>query len=184
MKTLLFVVCVILALICAGQGYWILNRLSGSEAETNPPPVMQELSRIESSPGADGMDRRQDADDAGREVRGDSLREDAWAEYRSADDELNRVYKKIFRLYEDDPEFLENLRKAQRAWIAFRDAHMEARLPRGPAVGSAYPMCRALHLAGLTRERTAQLRVWTEGLEEGHVDAGTVKRKHEIEAMR
>ena len=59
------------------------------------------------------------------------------------------------------PGYFDTLLSAQRAWIAFRDAHCasEGYLFRG---GSGEPMMISGCKAGLTRERTEQLRALVE----------------------
>ena len=59
------------------------------------------------------------------------------------------------------PGYFDTLLDAQRAWIAFRDAHCasEGYLFRG---GSGEPMMISGCKAGLTRERTQQLRALVE----------------------
>ena len=102
------------------------------------------------------------------------------AEFDKADKELNRVYRKIFAEYADDKVFLEKLKLAQRAWIKFRDAHMESLFPEEEKrlhYGSVYPMCYSIHMKKITEERTRQLKVWLEGIEEGDVCSGSVKVK-------
>ena len=94
------------------------------------------------------------------------------------DGKLNRVYQAILSQYKEDRDFLEKLRKAQRAWLNFRDAELEARFPaeqKQAHYGSVYPMCAAQFLVQLTQERIKQLQKWLEGLEEGDVCAGSVQ---------
>jgi len=73
----------------------------------------------------------------------------AAADYRKADAELTRAYRKL----EKTPE----LRAAERAWIAYRDAECayEAAPNQG---GSIAPMVTSMCLAARTRERIAVLR--------------------------
>ena len=97
---------------------------------------------------------------------------------KSTEDELTRVYQKVIQRYakgsEADLALVDKLRKAQRAWIKFRDAHIEAIFPsEGSRHFSARPMCAAMLQAGLTDARIKQLREWLDGLEEGDVCAGT-----------
>lgn len=79
-----------------------------------------------------------------------------------ADAELNRVYQKLLAANAEDKVFVEKLKNAQRAWIAFRDAQLEALYPTvdNPRVtyGSVYPMCHCIAEEELTVERTRQLR--------------------------
>ncbi len=89
-------------------------------------------------------------------------------DFEAADAELNRVWREaVASARAADGEMDANadgrssyestLRDAQRAWIAFRDAHCswEGYEARGGSMESMlYEMCRA----SLTRERTEQLR--------------------------
>lgn len=106
------------------------------------------------------------------------LNQCATDQLNEVDKELNRVYQAILSQYEEDHEFLEKLRKAQRAWLKFRDAELEARFPaeqKQAHYGSVYPMCAAHYLVQLTQERIKQLRKWLEGVDEGDVCAGSVQ---------
>ncbi len=48
-------------------------------------------------------------------------------ELAKADKTLNDVYGLVVAQMADDPLFVKNLRSAQRAWLAFRDAELKAR---------------------------------------------------------
>jgi len=88
---------------------------------------------------------------------------DACQKYEQADLELNQVYQVVIEAYKGDDQFEEALRKAQRAWLVFRDAHIVSLFPaeeKQTNYGSVYPMCRCSVLASLTEERTKQLRQW------------------------
>jgi uncharacterized protein YecT (DUF1311 family) len=108
------------------------------------------------------------------------LNQCASSHLQAADDELNRVYQAILRQYKDDREFLEKLRNAQRVWVTFRDAELEAKFPLGDKqyhYGSVYPMCANHFLAQRTWERVKHLRKWLDGTKEGDVCAGSVQSK-------
>ena len=97
---------------------------------------------------------------------------------QQADDELNRIYRGILKQYSEDRVFLEKFRKAQRAWLLFRDAELEAKFPENDKqsyYGSVYPMCAAQFLAQRTQERIKQLQEWLEGAEEGDLCAGSLR---------
>ena len=99
-------------------------------------------------------------------------------QYQEADAELNRVYKAILEKYKKDPLFIEKLRSAQRAWLAYRDAEIDAKYPHageGNYYGSIFPMCDSLYRAQLTEERTRKLREWLDGGEEGDACSGSVE---------
>jgi len=100
-------------------------------------------------------------------------------EFKTADKELNAVYRQILEDYAEDDVFITNLKEAQRCWIAFRDAQLKMKFPdREPGYyGSVLPMCEAAYLAELTQDRIKALKVWVDGVVEGDVCAGTVKVK-------
>lgn len=99
-------------------------------------------------------------------------------EYSAADAELNRVYKAILEKYKKDPLFIDKLRATQRAWLAYRDAEIDAKYPHaaeGSYYGSIFPMCDSLYKAQLTQERVEKLREWLDGAEEGDACSGSVE---------
>jgi uncharacterized protein YecT (DUF1311 family) len=103
---------------------------------------------------------------------------DACAQYKKADQALNATYAEVLKDYAKDPQFLATLKQAQRAWIAFRDAHLAARFPKPDKqaeYGSSYPMCRCAVLTEFTEQREKELRVWADGIPEGDVCNGSVK---------
>ncbi len=108
-----------------------------------------------------------------------AMNQEASETYKSADAELNRVYQQIKKEYADDPAFLDALRTSQRNWITFRDSELKLKYPdREPGwYGSVQPMCESYYLAELTNERTAKLKTWLTGIEEGDACAGSVKTK-------
>ncbi len=116
------------------------------------------------------------ADGSGRAWGADN----SCAEYEKSDAELNKAYKKILNDYKQDQVFLEKLKQAQKAWLAFRDAHVNAVYPEADKqteYGSAYGMCRCLVLKELTEVRVEQLKKWVDGVEEGDVCAGSVRNR-------
>jgi uncharacterized protein YecT (DUF1311 family) len=102
----------------------------------------------------------------------------ACGDYNQADREMNQVYQTILRDYAKNRAFITALRKAQLAWIHYRDAHLNSIFPGDRSqYGSINTMCRCNDLAELTKERTQVLNRWFEGIEEGDVCAGSVKVK-------
>jgi len=80
---------------------------------------------------------------------------------KAADAELNRVYQELLSKSKGDASATKKLRDAQRAWIAFRDAQLEALYPaedKQREYGSIYPMCYAIVTTAMTKDRTIQLR--------------------------
>jgi uncharacterized protein YecT (DUF1311 family) len=80
---------------------------------------------------------------------------------READADLNHVYQRLLSKMKGDDNATKKLRVAQRAWVAFRDAHLQELFPaqdKQREYGSMYPMCYAQVVTAMTKERTVQLR--------------------------
>jgi uncharacterized protein YecT (DUF1311 family) len=110
------------------------------------------------------------------------LTEKACSDYKKADAEMNSIYRKVLAENKKDRLFVQKMRAAQRAWVAFRDAHLESLYPatdKRAAYGSVHPMCHCMELQTLTDERAKVLKVWLDGVgeSEGDVCAGSIKIK-------
>ena len=105
------------------------------------------------------------------------MNEEACRKFERADAELNQVYSKVLAEYKEDAVFIRKVKAAQRAWIAFRDAHVGSLYPEEDKreYGSAYPMCACTAKSGLTVQRTDALKRWLKGVEEGDVCAGSIR---------
>lgn len=84
-------------------------------------------------------------------------------DFEKANAELNRTYQALLKQMVNDPMFIKKLRVAQNAWIAFRDADLDARFSCAEddvrqCWGSMYPMSFLARKAELTKERTRQLQ--------------------------
>jgi len=81
-------------------------------------------------------------------------------EYAAADVELNKVYGKLRDVFKDDKAADALLRKAQRAWVTFRDAEgaLCADNHGFSEDGSGYGMVLMSCKTDLTRQRTAVLK--------------------------
>lgn len=109
------------------------------------------------------------------------MNQDACAKYEKADAEMNAVYRQVLNKYKTEAVFVAKFKTAQRAWIAFRDAHLESLYPEPnklQSYGSVNSMCRCSVLAELTVERAKQLKQWLNGAEEGDVCGGSVRIKN------
>ena len=85
----------------------------------------------------------------------------AAAEAKRADDELNRVYNRLLATVKDDAVAASKIRKAEQAWIANRDAYIEAMYPaedKQAEYGSMYPMEVSLLQARLTKQQIDALK--------------------------
>ena len=86
-----------------------------------------------------------------------------------ADRQLNATYQALMKKEAANPAFITRLRTAQRAWVAFRDAELDAMYAcnEGAAQvcwGSMASQCSSSYQARLTRERTKRLQQY---LDEG-----------------
>ncbi len=102
-----------------------------------------------------------------------ALNKCAMQDYRSSDKRLNKIYKKILKLYHNNPNFIKALKKAQRAWIVMRDAEIEMAYPgykeRPEDYGTILPMCIMNFKATLTEDRIKFLSQWLKKQVEGDV---------------
>ena len=97
-----------------------------------------------------------------------------------ADKELDRVYQAILRRYRNDADFLSKFRRAHRAWMAYRDMSLQAKYPKedpGSHYGTSFPMCWSGDYQRMTEQRTEDLRLWLDGLEEGEACTGSMPVK-------
>lgn len=100
---------------------------------------------------------------------------DACATYQRADATLNAIYHQVLVVRKDQPQFIAQFKEAQRAWLKFRDAHLESIFPapdKPGEYGSSFSMCRCVELAALTTQRVTQLQQWL-AHNEGDVCAGS-----------
>ena len=107
------------------------------------------------------------------------LNEKACDKFKKADNDLNSVYNRILEVYKTDKTFIAKLKKAQVAWIAFRDAHIDAIFPledKRVEYGSVYPMCECGEREEITLKRISELKRWLDGIEEGDVCGGSIRR--------
>ncbi|HEV2827644.1 MAG TPA: lysozyme inhibitor LprI family protein [Pyrinomonadaceae bacterium] len=76
-------------------------------------------------------------------------------EHKAADTKLNQVYRQLVSMLADEEKL--ELKKAQTAWLNYRDANCEfaANQYKG---GSMRPMIYAICLAEMTENRTTELR--------------------------
>ncbi len=82
-------------------------------------------------------------------------------EAKRVDAELNRIYRELLSKNTDDAAAAEKIKKAQRAWVAFRDAYIEAMFPaddKQAEYGSMYQMEVDQALATLTRRQIDALK--------------------------
>ena len=78
-----------------------------------------------------------------------------------ADALLADVYRKLLSKVVNQPKAKEKIESVERAWIAYRDAYMEAMYPaadKQAEYGSIYPMEINLLLAKLTQRQVLALR--------------------------
>ena len=86
----------------------------------------------------------------------------AWQDYQIADQNLNETWKKLMAKFKNDKIATTKLKTAQKAWIVFRDAELEAQFacnPKDePCWGSIEPLLRNGVLTDMTQQRTERLQ--------------------------
>jgi len=98
------------------------------------------------------------------------MNECAVEDFAKAEKELNQTYQSLLKKEANNPLFISKLRLAQRAWLAFRDAELEARFSCAErdvklCWGSMFPMLLYSRKAEITRERTKQFKqIMKEGI--------------------
>ena len=97
---------------------------------------------------------------------------------RDVEADLNHVYQDLLVKLKGDENATNKLRTAQRAWLAFREAHLQELYPaedKQREYGSIYPMCYAQVATAMTKERTTQLRRMLDGKDPCETSASSVK---------
>lgn len=82
-------------------------------------------------------------------------------EAKRAEDQLNQIYTLLLLKVKDDSAATVKIKAAQRAWISYRGAYIDAMYPaenRKVEYGSIFPMEEALLRATLARQQTEALR--------------------------
>jgi uncharacterized protein YecT (DUF1311 family) len=87
----------------------------------------------------------------------------AYREYKAADAELNKVYRELFAKLDAGQQ--EYLKKAETAWLKYRDANCEYE-DSFYAGGTMRPMINSFCLSRVTRARTAELRLQLKNLDQ------------------
>jgi uncharacterized protein YecT (DUF1311 family) len=84
----------------------------------------------------------------------------ASAEAKRVDAKLNSTYSALLARVERHPEAVAKIKAAERAWVAYRDAYIEAAYPakdKATEYGSIYPLDVALLRAKLTQRQVTAL---------------------------
>lgn len=102
-----------------------------------------------------------------RQTQGD-MNDSAARELQAAQLEMADLVAELVNQAEGRPETIAKLERAQAAWEAFSDAHIEAFWPSEDArvtYGSVHPMCVTQERTRLTKARIVELRSMTGGVE-------------------
>src|SRR5579864_6143651 len=89
------------------------------------------------------------------------MNECAGKEDARVDTAMNKVYQQLLTKAGSDQDAVAKIKAAERAWVAFRDAYLEATYPakdKAAEYGSIYPMDFALLRAKLTQQHIADLQ--------------------------
>jgi uncharacterized protein YecT (DUF1311 family) len=101
-------------------------------------------------------------DCTGKEQTQSGLNSCASDEAARADSQLNDAYQRLLTKAERVPGATEKVKTAEKTWIKYRDAYIDAMFPaddKQAAYGTMYPMNFDLTRAELTRQQTKELRV-------------------------
>ncbi|ROM76883.1 MULTISPECIES: lysozyme inhibitor LprI family protein [Pseudomonas] len=99
------------------------------------------------------------ADDCANAMTQGDMNQCSAQEYKAADKELNDLYKQITGRLKDNPEAKQMLVKAQRAWIAFRDAECDFSAS-GVEGGSVYPLIYSTCMTTQTKTRVEAFKAY------------------------
>ncbi len=97
----------------------------------------------------------------------------AYEDYQAADKKLNETWKNLMTKFKAEKTATAKLKAAQKAWIAFRDAEIDAMFACEEddiqtCWGSMYPLSLNSELQAMTEARTQQLQKYIdEGLGAG-----------------
>ena len=109
----------------------------------------------------------------------------AMQKFHAAEQELQDVLSDIRSEYACHPLFLKKLSQSHSLWRQWRDAELETRFPVEEGTdpkatwGSSFAMTATDFMIELTHARTAYLRQWLDGREEGDLSAGSIRWKHQ-----
>jgi uncharacterized protein YecT (DUF1311 family) len=90
----------------------------------------------------------------------------ASAEAKRVDAEMNRVYRAVLAAAANDKLAMQKVTIAEKAWIAYRDAFVDATYPaedKQAEYGTMYPMEVDLLIADLTRSHIRDLKALLQG---------------------
>ena len=93
---------------------------------------------------------------------------------REAEKELKVLYEQLLARASQKPTYRQKIEAEQTAWIAYRDAALEAKYPaqdKQAGYGSVYPMCYGWYRAALIRRRSEEIKELLEA-PEGDVCSG------------
>jgi len=87
----------------------------------------------------------------------------AYDDFKKADKELNSVYNELRKVKKEDKLFFKNLKKAQKAWIVFRDLDLKAQFTcksgnMAECFGSMYNLSFHSAKMELTKQRVITLK--------------------------
>ena len=106
------------------------------------------------------------AEEGGIECKEDGTQQEmnkcAYDGFEKADKELNKVYTELRKAKKEDKLFLENLKKAQKAWLNFRDLELESQFTCQSkdlrmCFGSMYNLSYFSSKSELTKQRVKTL---------------------------
>jgi hypothetical protein len=98
---------------------------------------------------------------------------EAQGQFATVEEEMNATYQKILKDYASDPLFIFKFKVAQKAWLEYRHAYLDALFPED----KRDPMCANSVLTMLTRQRISELKEWADGVDDAENCAGSKHKK-------
>ncbi len=86
-----------------------------------------------------------------------TLTDNACDWYKQQDAALNQTWQRLLAAYAHEKIQQKRLRRAQRAWLRFRNAELALTVPTEHRKGSVVAMCRCMKAGRMTAERQSQL---------------------------
>lgn len=111
----------------------------------------------------------------------------AWEYDKKMDSVLNFVYRSILHQYSVVPQFIKYFKRAEAAWIKYRDAELLAIRPPllpGELHGSMEPICWSQYRSALTRQRIGELLMWLQVDETDQTGCDTFYPESFLQSMR
>ena len=107
------------------------------------------------------------------------MNSEAYESLKLVENQMSEILTQIFADYQDDGQFIQNMKLSQDIWMSLRSAELSVRFPdKGEGYyGSILPVCKANYLEELTKSRIEHLQAYLKGGQEGNACLGSLRVK-------